>query len=228
MTKRLFALLLLMPLLLAADPVKKSVPAFDRELLKSAAGVTSARFPEADKVVLRENESCTYEKNGLYRTTDEFYFKILTDKGRDSLRNMRFFFNTNYNKVTVQALSVIKPDGKVIHVDIAKISRHVSTPDQMSSNIYDPASRLLVVTLPALEKGDIVYGRVLDETFKARIPDFWSNYTCLQADVPILENNIEVNAPVALPLRSIALKDEIKGTVTFSEKKIGNRIIYKC
>ena len=77
MTKRLFALLLLLPVFLAAELINESGIKLDRELLKSAAGVTSARFPEADKVVLRENESYTYENSGLYRLENEFYIKLL-------------------------------------------------------------------------------------------------------------------------------------------------------
>ena len=199
----------------------------DGALLKQASKVTKAQFPDADSVILRENESYTYEKSGAYRSTDELYVKILTENGRLSLRRLSFYFNTHYNRVSVQKILIIKPDGKQVELDVAGNSRQVIDSSQMASNIYDPASRRLVVTIPHLEVGDILYLKSTDEHFKPRIPDFWSNYSLLQSDSPILENNIEVDAPAALPLRSIALKDEVKGTVKFTQQKKGGRIIYK-
>ena len=199
----------------------------DGILLKNAAKITKAQFPESDSVILRENESYTYEKSGVYSSTDELYVKILTENGRVSLRRLSFYFNTHYNRVSVQKILIIKPHGKRIDVDVAGNSRQVIDSSQMASNIYDPASRRLVVTIPHLEVGDILYLKSSNEHFKPRIPNFWSNYSLLQSDSPILENNITVNAPAALPLRSIALKDEVKGTVKFTQKKSGDRIIYK-
>ena len=226
MKKKFLAFLLLLPLLLAADHIK-TVPSVDTEVLKSGFKVTKERFPEADTVLLRENESYTYEKDGTYRVTDEIFVKVLTEKGRLSLRDLRFYYNTHYNKVTVRRLVIIKPDGTQKEIDIAGNSRSVIDSSQMSSNIYDPASRHLVVTIPRIEVGDILFCQSTDEHFKPRIPGSWSNYSLLQSDSPILENNIEVNAPAELPLRSIALKDEIKGTVTFTQEKKNGRILYK-
>ena len=199
----------------------------DGALLKRASAITKTQFPEADSVILRENEFYTYETSGAYRSTDELYVKILTENGRVALRRFSLYFNTHYNRVAIQSIVVIKPDGRRIKVDVARNSRQVIDSSQMASNIYDPASRRLVVTIPHLEVGDVLYLKSSDEHFKPRIPDFWSNYCLLQSDSPILENNIEVNAPDTLPLRSIAVKDEVKGTVRFTQKKSSGRIIYK-
>ena len=226
MKKALFLWLLF----LLAVPVFSGAAAaaeIDRALLKKAAEITVSRFPDADSVLLRENEYYTYEKSGVYKVSDELYMKILTEKGRESLRNLKFYFNTHYNHVKVLKVTVIKPDGSRNDVDIAKNSRTVVDSSQMASNIYDPASCNLVINLPRIEVGDILYLKSVDEHFKARMPGVWSNYSLLQSTSPILENNIEVNAPAELPLRSIALKDEVKGTVTFSREKKGGRIIYK-
>lgn len=200
---------------------------FDSELLKQAARISRAQFPDADSVLLKENESYTYEKSGKWRVSDELYVKILTEKGRQSLRNLRFYFNTHYNRVEVLNVTVIKSDGRQEKVDIARNSRKVIDSSQMASNIYDPASRRLVVTIPRIEVGDILYVKSRDEHFKPRIPNFWSSYSLLQSSSPILENNIEINAPAELPLRSIALKDEVKGTVRSSQTRKGDRIIYR-
>ncbi len=219
----LLLLLFVMPVSQGTEPAVK----LDSLLLQKAGKITRKSFPDADSVLLRENEHYTYEKSGIYKVSDEIYIKILTEKGRQELRNLKFYFNTHYNRVKVHKLTVIKPDGSRVEVDIAGNSRNVIDSSQMASNIYDPASRNLVVSVPRLEIGDLLYLKSSDEHFKPRIPGFWSNYSLLQSNSPILENNIEVNGPEELPLRSIAIKDEVKGTVAFSRKKIGGRIIYK-
>ena len=198
----------------------------DSAVIKAAATADKGRFPEADNVLLRETERYTYNKNGTYRVSDEMYVKVLTEKGRASLRQLTFHFNLHYNKVKVEKLLLIKPDLRIVPIDIAANSRAVIDSSQMSSNIYDPAQRMLLVSIPNLEEGDIIYLRSVDEHFKPRIPNFWSTYSLLQSSWPILDNKIIVDAPAELPLRSIALKDEVKGTVAHSVKKEKDRIIY--
>lgn len=212
--------------LLSAAVKEKSVFP-DSRIWESSRKAVKEHFPDADNVLLREKECYTYEKSGKYRADDELYVKILTEKGRVSLRRLSFYFNTHYNRIQVLQVSVIKPDGKIENVDIPGNSREVIDSSQMASNIYDPASKRLVVSIPRIEVGDILYVRTSDEHFKPRMPGFWSNYSLLQSDWPIVENTIEINAPAALPLRSVALKDPVKGTVSFAQKKVKDRIVYR-
>ena len=210
-----------------AGAQEKKISAVDPDVLEKAKTAVKERFPDADNVLLCENESYTYETSGTYRATDELYVRILTEKGRDSLRRLSFYFNTHYNRIKIHSLAVIKPGGRVEKVDVARNSRVVIDSSQMASNIYDPASKRLVISIPRIEVGDILYIKSSDEHFKPRIPGFWSNYSLLQSDWPILENNIRVDAPLQLPLRSVALKDEVRGTVTFSQEKRNGRILYR-
>ncbi len=225
----LIAFFILTAFLLAGAPaVKKDiVTAVDCRIVKKGELVTEKQFPEADNVLLFEKERYTYNKEGTYRVTDELYVKILTEKGRAGLRQLTFHFNLHYNKFKVEELSVIKPGGRIVPVDIAANSRIVIDSSQMASNIYDPAQKCLVLSIPRIEVGDILYLRTADEHFKARIPGFWSCYTLLQSTWPIVEASVEIDAPVTLPLRSTALKDEVKNTVKFSRKQINDRVVYK-
>ena len=226
--KKLLIVILTAAALFTAAAGQGGVPEFvpDSAVIKAAATVDKAHFPEADNVLLRETERYTYNKNGSYQAADELYVKVLTEKGRASLRQLTFHFNLHYNNIKVEKLLLIKPDLRIVPVDIAANSRAVIDSSQMSSNIYDPAQRILTVSIPGLEEGDIIYLRSVDNHFKPRIPNFWSTYTLLQSSWPILDNKIIVDAPAELPLRSIALKDEVKGTVAHSVKKEKERIIY--
>ncbi|MBE6385690.1 MAG: DUF3857 domain-containing protein [Lentisphaerae bacterium] len=220
---------MLTALWLAGSPVGRTdfSTAVDTRIVKKAESVTKARFPDADNVLLFEKERYTYNKNGTYRATDELYAKILTEKGRAGLRQLTFHFNVHYNKFKVQEIAVIKPGGKIESVDVAANSRVVIDSSQMASNIYDPAQKCLVLSIPRIEVGDILYLRTEDEHFKARIPDFWSCYTLLQSTWPIMEASVEIDAPAALPLRSFALKDKVNDSVKFSRKQTKDRIVYK-
>ena len=199
----------------------------DPDILKRSAGVVREKFPDADNVLLSERERYVCHESGTYTAKDEFYAKILTENGRNALRRLSFYFNEHYNRIKVEQITVIKPDGRKENIDIAANSRVVIDSSQMASNIYDPASKRLVISLPRVEVGDVLYFRTSDEHFKPRIPGFWSNYSLLQSDWPIIENVIEVDMPEKMPLRSIALKDEVKGSVVFSQKRESGRIIYK-
>lgn len=213
---------------LAGTPAEKNVSpaAADARIIKKAESVTKDRFPDADNVLLYEKERSSYNTNGTYRSTDEFYVKVLTEKGRSGLRQLSFHFNDHYNRVNIEAASIFKPNGQIVPVDIKSNTHAVIDSSQMASNIYDPAQKRLVLSLPHIEVGDVLYLRAADEHFKARIPDFWSNYTLLQSTWPIIESVVEIDAPAELPLRSIALKDEVKGSVKFSKKQKGSRILY--
>ena len=219
----LTVLFIICAIVLAGAPANQTI---DLKIVKNGAAVTRDRFPDADNVLLFEKERYTYQKDGSFRSTDELYAKILTEKGRSGLRQLTFHFNIHYNRIKVDELSVIKSDGKVIPVNVAANSRVVIDSSQMASNIYDPAQKELVVSLPQIEVGDILYLRTTDEHFKPRIPDFWSTYTLLQSSWPIMEAVVEIDAPAELPLRSIALKGEVKGTVKHSQKKEKERILY--
>ena len=218
MKNLLTVLFVICAIVLAGAPAAQTI---DWQIVKSGAGVTCSRFPDADNVLLFEKERYTYQKDGSYRSTDELYAKILTEKGREGLRRLTFHFNIHYNRIKVEQISVIKSDGKITSIDVAANSRVVIDSSQMASNIYDPSQKELVISLPRIEVGDILYLRTADEHFKPRIPDFWSTYTLLQSSWPIMEAVVEIDAPAELPLRSIALKGEVKGTVKQFQKKAG-------
>lgn len=183
------------------------------------------RFPNADTVLLYNVEKKRYDTAGLERSSDEYYQKVLTENGRVQMRNMAIPFNTVYDRVNVDFLSVIR-NGKEIAVDVQKNSKVAIDSSQMASNIYDPAHKVLQISLPDLQVNDTVKIRISRRTVKNRIPGVWSDYVTLQGDMPILYYRVEIDAPKALPLRSIAVKDEVKGCITSSSREENGRILY--
>ena len=208
----------------AALPAEDAV---DPAILARGKSADKKKYPDADNVLLYEKEHYVYDLSGTWRTFCESYAKILTEKGREELRTLSFYFNTNYTRTRVKQITVISPDGRKTHVDPVRNGRVVIDSSQMGSNIYDPACRYLTVPLPKLEVGDILYYRFENEHFKCKIPGFWGTWTLLQSDWPIVENVVEIDAPAALPLRSIALKGEVKGTVSYTSTKGHDRTLHR-
>jgi len=194
--------------------------------LAAAAEVTKAKYPDADDVLVDDFIFIRYEADGTSVTFDETWTKVLTDKGRRDNERMSLDFDEAFSKVALDLLEVVKPDGTAVPVDIAAQSRVATESGQMNSNIYDPNVKLLEVGIPGLAVGDIVHYRAIHTTFKARVQNTWSDWTELEAPSPIRHFLYEVSGPKELPLRSIALKDEVPGTVTFSKSEQDGRLLY--
>ena len=206
---------------LAWCPVEKS------RAVKIAKGVTRAKYPDADLVSLYRHKWVRYNKNGTYKEYYEFYSKILTEKGRRSLLTVSSSFTVPYNTTRFIVVEVLKSDGSVLQVDIEKNSRVMIEQRQMESNIYNPNSKILYVSIPKLDLGDTVHCIIFDDFTKARVPDTWSDYVCFESTDPLICSEYTVIAPKARPLQRIALKAEIPGSVTFIKQKHNNSIIYK-
>ena len=60
-----------------------------------------------------------------------------------------------------------------VRVERAENGRVAVEPSQMGANIYDPANKLLAVTVPELEIGDIIHVVSKETVRKPRIPGVW-------------------------------------------------------
>ncbi|MBS1372254.1 MAG: DUF3857 domain-containing protein [Lentisphaeria bacterium] len=221
--KRFFGILFA-ALLLAAFALPAAVT--PEQLKAQSAFATPEKFPNADSVLLYDWQSAVYQADGTGTETDDFYQKILNETGRRNMRELTFRFNTTYEKLEIPLLEVIRPDGKVVKIDVNANGRVTVEPSQMGANIYDPANKILAVTIPELEIGDIVHIVSKETILKPRIPGVWSGIYVLQSDTPILHYEVKIDGPESHPLRAIRIKDEARGTVKASETKKDGRILY--
>lgn len=229
MSRHSLKLLLAISLLTATMAVSAAwvPPRCDRAaVLTSAAKVTVAAYPDADSVLLSDCEAVRYNPDGTAESTDDCYEKILTQKGKQERRQLSFHYRLPYSIASLETLEIIRA-GKTIPIDVAKNSRVQVDPSQMGMNIFDPNSKILAVQVPDLQPGDILHYTSRRRDVKTNMPNTWCEYFLLQSTSPILNYRIVVDAPASRPLRCLAIKDEVKGTVTFREKKSGDRIIYE-
>ena len=182
-------------------------------VIRSAKEVTRAKYPNADDVLVDDYILIRYRPDGTSVTLDDTFMKVLTEKGKRENQTLSFHFTLPYSKVAAKIVEVIKPDGRTVPVDVAKQSRVMVNRSQMGANIYNPNSKILRVGVPGLEIGDMVHYLSERKTVKARVPDTWSDYTVLEYTSPIKHFVYEVHGPKELPLRRMAVKDEVKGTV---------------
>lgn len=186
-------------------------------VLAASANVTAARFPDADSVLVDDRVRETYEPDGTSILWDDEYSKILTESGRRDASTYDLHFNANYGTSFVHRAEIIKPDGRVVEIDVANQSRVMTEPGQMGSNIYDPANKILSLSLPGLEIGDVCHLVTCRIVSKARMADTWADYAVFEHSLPILKLDYEISAPSALPVRHKMMRAPVEGTVAYSE-----------
>jgi len=193
-----------------------------------SAAATAEKYPDSDYVLIDDFIQIEYQPDGTSETWDDTAVKILTEKGKRANRTLSLSFNISYGTNRFTRVQVIKPDGTVNEIDIATQSKVMVDPGQMSSNIYNPNSKVLKLSVPGLEIGDTL--RYIAHRIKTKtvVPDTWSDYQVFEHTSPIERTTYQVIAPKALPLAKIALKAEIPGTVSFNEltSEDGDQIVY--
>lgn len=179
-----------------------------------AQRVTREQYPDADYVIVDDVTRNDYDTNGASLTLSETCLKVLTEKGKRENRTLSFGYDIAYGSVIVERVEIVKPDGAIVPVDIAAQSREMTDNSQMRMNIYNPNSKILQVSVPALDIGDLLYYRARRIEFKPRMPETWSDYSVFEATVPILHARQEVYGPTTLPLQHTLLKAAVSNTVT--------------
>ena len=185
------------------------------ELLARASAISAEAYPDADAVLAWDHTFESYRPDGTGASTNEWYEKILTEKGRRESRTASFWMDAAYGSVAVCLAEIVKPDGTAVAVDVARNSRLMIDPGQMDANIFDPNSKVLTLALPGLEVGDVLHFVVARSTTKARVPDAFGDYAVFEHTMPVVEMVHEIAAPAARPLQTIRVRDEIGAGVAY-------------
>jgi transglutaminase-like putative cysteine protease len=219
-------LILLSGLSISADNVIQGILCNRKTSLNVAAAVTPEKYPDADTVLIDDTEYTRYNPDGTYVMIDDVYEKILTEKGRRDRSTLSFHFMVPFSTIEIDSLEVISPDGSVRAIDVAANSKVMVSPGQMNSNIYDPNVKIMTVGVPGLQVGDVLHYTWRRNAVKTRVPDTWCNYIALQSTSPIIRYQVMVDAPAERPLKKTMIKDEVKGSIDFTQTEKNGRIIY--
>lgn len=180
--------------------------------------VTTGTYPDADDVLLDDAVVTTYQEDGKYVTVDDMALKVLTEQGKRSNRTIESEFNSAYSELEMPLLQIISKDGKTTNFDVSKLMTVTTDRSQMSSNIFDPNSKVMQVTLPVLEIGDIIRYVIVRRNNKPRVPNTFSDIQVFEYTSPIIHYTYTVNAPASLPLIRKELLAPVERTVDYSEK----------
>ncbi len=201
----------------------------DLETIKQqAAGTTAEKYPDSDEVLIDDVIEIEYQADGTSDSWDDTAVKILTEKGKRDNRTMTLGFDVAYGTNYFERVQIIKPDGSVMDIDPVANSKVMTDPGQMSANIYNPNNKRLTLSIPGLEVGDTLRYVIRRQRYKAVVPDMFAEYQTFEGQTPYERMTYRLIAPKELPLVKIALKDEIPGTVEFTEEKSeqSDKIIY--
>ncbi len=188
-------------------------------LVEAADGISAARYPDADTVRVNDLTRVTYAADGTSETWSDTALKIITEKGKRETRTISLGFNISYGTNYFTRVEIIKPDGRVVEVDMAAQSRVVADPSQMSANIYNPNLKVAKLSVPGLEIGDVLRYTTRRVTSKTPVPGTWGAYQVFEGPAPIVKATYQVTAPDERPLARILMKDEVPGTVTFEQQR---------
>jgi hypothetical protein len=226
---RLTALVAIALVLACAPSIRAAnwVPLDRDEVIRQARAVTLERYPDADVAVVNQQNWQEYAPDGTYVEWFELYAKVLTEKGRRSYLTLRSSFNEFYNTTRFDMVEIISATGEARRVDIERNSRVMVDSSQMAANIYDPNNKVLQVSIPELAIGDTVHFITYDKFVRARMANEFSEFVTFEDTDPIVRASYTVVAPAAKPLKSMALKNEIPGTITFLKTEQGQKIVYR-
>ncbi|MFA5688881.1 MAG: DUF3857 domain-containing protein [Kiritimatiellales bacterium] len=223
-------ILIFITALFASFAVAQSLPAdlLDVESLRAVSlSLTPNVFPDADLLLLDDVTRVRYEPDGSEKYVSDMAYKIFTEKGRQEKSAVRISYRTSYGIARFNRAEIIKPDGRIVPVNLEVQTRETIDQSQMNANIYDPGHKVIQLTVPDLGIGDILRYTVSGENHKTVVPGTWSEIFVFEDKNPIRRAVYEVDAPAALPPVRIELKDEIPGTVHASKTDAGDRMIYR-
>jgi transglutaminase-like putative cysteine protease len=199
-----------------------------KQVMAASAGITTEKYPDSDAVTVDQKSVRVYRVDGTGECQDETFTKVLTEKGKRDNRTLTMNFMLPYTTVAVPTLEVIKPAGTVVPVDVAANSKESIDDSQMAENIYDPNMRVLQVNIPSLDIGDVIHSVERENIERPLIPGQYAEENVFEGTGFIRHITYEVHAPEDRPLKRIALRDEIPGTVTASiNPAANNTIVYR-
>ncbi len=197
------------------------------EVYKDSASLTPKVYPNSDCILVNNYILEKYNADGTATVWDDTFIKVLTEKGKRENSILSFYYTLPYSTVKLTQLSIIRADGTVKNINIAKQSNVMINNSQMNSNIYNPNSKILKVNIPDLQVGDIIRYVSFRDQVKARMPNAWSDYNIFEVPYPINKLTLEIISPKKLPLRKINIIDKIKNTVNYTSTNNKETTIHK-
>ena len=211
MFRKYFTLLLLLPFYLSAFSFIDH-----KETIQTAQNVSLEQYPNADTVLIDQYSQIKYNSDATYIEKSESYYKILTETGRRSFTSISRYFTIPYQTekdCRIPLIEIIKPNGDIETIDQEKNKQISISSGQMDANIYNPNNKILEINIPHPEIGDIVHFTTYDHITHPQFEKQWSNISIIENTNPIIHTTYEIIGNKKLPLKKIAVRDEIENSL---------------
>lgn len=198
-------------------------------MLQKAREITREMAPDARTLGYAQSRYVVYAADGSSTQWIEWWIKAFTTEGARELRDIPLWYKKGFSEGAFLVAEVLRADGTLMPVDLKTNVTDVSSNDGNAENIYDQNSRQLVLTIPQIEKGDVLHFVMAQHTSRPRIPDAYMDFDTVESmDCPLPYSSLTIVAPKELPLKSMAILDEVPGTMTSSREQLADgRMVYR-
>lgn len=199
------------------------------EMLKQASEVTREMAPDARTFGFAQARYVEYAPDGSSTLWIEWWIKAFTEGGAQELHEIPLWYKKGFSESEFQVAEVIRADGTVVPVDLKANVKDVSSNDGNDVNIYDENSRQVVLTIPQIQKDETLHFVMVQHTMRPRIPDAYMDFDTFESmESPLPYAKLTIVAPKELPLKSMAVLDEVPGTIKVSQETLSNGGIKYC
>src|ERR1700678_667148 len=140
-----------------------------------------------------------FENDGTGERTLSSRIKVQSDAGVQRLGELVFGYNSASEKIDVNFLRVLKPDGTTVAANKDAIKEMTAAAERDAPEYTD--YKEVHVTVPAVHRGDIVEYEVSTRIVTAMAPNqFWFEQNFLDRAI-VLDEELEVNVPEGRALR---------------------------
>lgn len=196
------------------------------DVFRTGKKVTRQNYPNAHFVLIDEEKIVDYQDGGTYSYEDEYYIKVLDEKGKEAQRILSLFYDKNYETAGFDYVKLIKANGQITKIDIENNIQDKVSPASQNVNIYDENERVITLNVPGIEVGDIIVVKEYSKVFKPRIIREFADYTLAESFYPIISLKSIIKAPTTNPLEISEVLNAKKDKYTLTKKYSGNKIIY--
>jgi len=196
------------------------------QVLDVATTITKEKYPNSNMVMIDGLEVFEYQMDGTSKTVSERYMKILDEDGKNQMSEQSLSYDENYGNAKYEFIKIIKPDGNIINVDFSENMDEKINPHSQSANIYNSKDKIIIVNIPKLEVGDIIYEKSIEIITKPLINNESDFTTYGENFFPIIHSKSVVIAPKGNPIIISKVLDGQEGKYTLEEKNEENKIYY--
>ena len=202
---RTFRLLIL--LLVASSVWAQSTP----------AKTTNPDYSQEAFVTEQYKESFRFENDGTGREQIDARIRINSDSGVQALGQLKVGYSALSDKLEIEYVRVIKPDGTVVTAQEAAV-QDVTYPNALMYSDYHEKH----ISVPSLRPGDVLEYRFVRNIVDPLTPgQFWTSYDFKDRGI-VLDEQLEINVPKA---RAIKIKSEPGAEPKVTDE--GDRRIYR-